>query len=195
MSCTFYSFKGGLFGGDYWCDKKDCRVDNDTYRRYCRDYNYSNCPIFKKSDSSGCFITTVVCDILGNEDNHEILNNLRKFRDEVLQKDEKYYEILKDYDNIGPYLADYIANDRDSVTIANTVYNNMILPVNELILNKEYEMAVSKYQLMVMSLIEYYSLRELYDELKSNDYGYLEDEFVPMCAGHGKRKILVKPEV
>lgn len=36
MSCTFYSFKGGLFGGDYWCDKKDCRVDNDTYRRYCR---------------------------------------------------------------------------------------------------------------------------------------------------------------
>lgn len=99
MSCVYYEFKSALFGGDYWCNKKDCRVDDNTYRRYCRDYSYDECPIYKKTESSGaCFITTVVCKIVGLKDNDQVLQNLRNFRDNILQPNEKYYDILKEYD-------------------------------------------------------------------------------------------------
>lgn len=66
--------------------KKDCRVDDGTYRKYCRDYNYDECPIYKHQESSSCFITTVACQILGKEDNDPVLNDFRKFRGNILQK-------------------------------------------------------------------------------------------------------------
>ena len=106
MSCTYYRWNGGSFTGDYWCDKNDKRVDSDTYSKYCRGYYYSDCPVYKRSDSSGgCFITTIVCNVLGKSDDDKVLNNLRYFRDNVLKKDECYRYILIDYDNIGPVIA------------------------------------------------------------------------------------------
>ena len=84
MSCSYYKFSSSLFGGDYWCTKNDCRVDEKTYIKYCRDYNYSSCSIFRKVDSSGCFITTIVCDILKKPDDDKVMKNLRYFRDNVL---------------------------------------------------------------------------------------------------------------
>lgn len=198
MSCSFSSFKSsGWFGGDYWCDKKDCSVNEDDYRRYCRDYNYGDCPIYKQSNSSGCFITTVVCDVLGYEDNNEILNNLRCFRDDVLQKDKKYYDVLNDYDSIGPYIADYIANDKNGVEVASIVYNNMVLPVNELIKKKEYDRAVSRYELIVMNLISFYRLNELYDILKEEKKKATDEmcEYEAFMAGHGKRRILARQDI
>lgn len=190
MACTYYSFKGGLFGGDYWCDKKDCCVDTDTYRKYCRDYNYSNCLIYRNTESVGCFITTIVCAMLNKPDDDKVMTTLRKFRNEVLQKNEKYYDILKDYDNIGPIIASSIIKDTDCITMANTVYNNILIPITNLIENKEYDKAVSMYQIMTLSLIDCYGYREYYEEMKKKNYGYKIDEFNPEEAGHGKRKIL-----
>lgn len=73
MSCTYYRWNGGRIFGDYWCDIKDTRVDNATYSKYCKDYNYSKCPIYIKNNSSGgCFITTIVCDVLGKSDDDKV---------------------------------------------------------------------------------------------------------------------------
>ena len=192
MSCTFYSFKSGLFGGDYWCDKKDCRVDSDTYYRYCRGYSYSDCPIYKQSNSSGCFITTIVCNILGKSDDDEVLNVLRDFRDNVLQSDSKYSDVLKNYDTIGPVIANSILNDSESEKMASNVYSNMILPIVLLIENKEYDRAVSNYEKMTLSLVDCYGYREYFENLKNNNYGYIDNEFELKMSGHGKRKVLVK---
>ena len=122
MSCTYYRWNGGMFG-DYWCDKKDERVDEDHYRRYCRDYNYDECAIYKRTESSGgCFITTVLCNILDLPDNHETLNTLRSFRDNVLKKDKSYKEILMIYDGIGPMVAEAIINDEKKHEKAKDLY-------------------------------------------------------------------------
>lgn len=187
MPCTYYSFKSNLFGGDYWCDKKNVRVDNDTYYKYCRGYSYGECPIYRQSNSSGCFITTVVCDILGKKDDDKILNNLRSFRDNILQQDSEYYNILKDYDNIGPVLADAMENDKDKVKMATFLFNTVIMPINSLIENKQYEQACEKYYLMTLALINYYGLKHEYNNDKDNDYGYLE--FNPKTAGHGRVRV------
>ena len=64
MSCEYYKFQDGLFGGDYYCIKKEETVSSDIYYKYCRDYNYDACPIYKmSSNSSSCFITTIVCNL------------------------------------------------------------------------------------------------------------------------------------
>lgn len=98
-----------MFGGDYTCiiegsswDKRKA-LDSDHYRRYCRsDYDFKDCPIYKShyGSSGSCFITTVLCNVLGLSDNHETLNTLRNFRDNILQKDGCYKEILQVYDSI-----------------------------------------------------------------------------------------------
>lgn len=186
MACTYYSFKGGFFGGDYWCDKKDCRVDEDTYYKYCKNYNYDECEIYKQSNSSGCFITTIICHTLGKQDDDRILQTLRSFRDNILQKDEKYYDILKEYDTIGPIIADCIANDQYKEIVAEETYQKSIIPIYYLIYHKKYDEAITRYQLMTQLLIDYYSLNEEYAKIKSQNYNY--EDFTPETAGHGKRR-------
>lgn len=186
MSCDFYEFQSSLFGGDYYCRKDNKVINSDTYYRYCRDYGYRDCPIYLEQSSGGCFITTIVCEILGKNDDDEVLNNLRNFRDNVLQKNEKYYDLLKDYDIIGSMVADCIVNDKDKLNIALWLYNNMILPINGLVLEGNSEEAVNRYYDSTLAMVEYYGLSFCYENLKNNDYEY--GCFNPKKAGHGLRK-------
>lgn len=186
MSCVFYKYNGGIFSGDYWCTKKDCRVDSDTYYQYCRDYNYDACPIYKHQESSGCFITTIICNILRKKDDDVILQTLRNFRDNYLQKNEEYYNILKEYDTIGPIIADCIANDKYKELVVWETYEKSLIPIYYFIRQKKYEEAITRYQLMTQLLIDYYSLNEEYTKIKNQNYNY--DDFVPETAGHGKRR-------
>jgi len=191
MSCQYYKWNGGIFG-DYWCIKNDKRVPSDHYYKYCRDYSYSDCPIYKQSQSSGCFLTTIVHKILGKEDNDKVLENFRGFRDNVLQQNEKYYDVLKEYDIIGPMLVDCIENDCDKEKMACGVYRNILLPLNEKINNKEYNHAVNMYHCMTMTLISYYGLDSEYENIRNNGYNY--PSFNPKTAGHGFRKVKVNPD-
>lgn len=184
MSCTFYRWNGGVFG-DYWCDKKNERVSSDIYSRYCRDYSYGDCPIYKQSNSSGgCFITTITCNILGNEDNCKVLNNIRFLREEVLKKDQKYLEILMDYDYVGPLIACSIEHDSGKKEMATMLYDKVLSKVSTLIEKKEYQSAIEIYQKMVLSLIDYYGLKEFYEHYKNNCYDV--DIFNIEKSGHGR---------
>lgn len=185
MSCTYYRWNGGSFFGDYWCDKKDVRVYDDDYYKYCRDYNYSECPIYKQSSSSGgCFITTITCNILGNEDNCKVLSNIRFLREEILKKDEKYLEILMDYDYIGPLIACAIDRDSEKTEMAKKLYQDVLMPVSTFIEQKNYEKAITKYQTMVMALINYYGLQGFYSSFKENSYD--KSAFNVEKSGHGR---------
>lgn len=192
MSCPFYDFRSSLFGGDYYCLKKEEYINTDTYSKYCRAYSYSDCPIYKHQESSGCFITTVVCDILGKEDNHELLNNFRNFRDNILQKDKKYEEILKNYDTVGPVVGDAIYKDEDRIKLSLVLYNNILKPINELIKQEKYDEACEQYYVMTLKLINYYGLKHDYNLHVDNNYGYGQDEIDIKNSGHGKVRKLIK---
>lgn len=188
MSCPYYEYKSGLFSGDYWCDKKDCAVNDDIYYQYCRNYDYSSCPIYKHTESSGCFLTTIVCNLLGKSDNDTILNDFRNFRNHILQKQEKYYDILKEYDTIGPVIKDAILIDSNRQIIANGIYQNGLLPIHHLIQQKNYDQAVENYYVMTLMLINYYGLKKEYNQLKDKNYYNLN--FDPTKAGHGRRRTI-----
>lgn len=191
-SCRFYRYEGGFFSGGNTCSvtgRKE-NVTEDYYVRYCKhDYNRRDCPLYRKYgpyESSGCFITTVTCEILGQQDNSLIMNHLRNFRDNVLQTNEKYYDILKEYDVIGPKLADCIRQDKDREVMANGLYKNVLVPVSQLVNDKDYDKAVETYYVMTLMLINYYGLKHQYNAIKDDNYGY--DDFEPSKAGHGRVK-------
>ena len=193
MSCTYYEFDSGLFGGDYTCtiegsswDKRKI-LDTNHYRRYCRsDYDFRDCPFYirRYGSSGGCFITTVLCNILGLPDNHETLNILRNFRDNVLQKDKQYAEILKVYDAIGPMVADKIINDENREQIALDLYKSSLLPIVEEINNNNYNRAIKHYLYMTLYLVSDYNFRDTYNALKEVDFGFTN--FNQKTAGHGR---------
>lgn len=102
--CEYYDFQG-----DY----------NKGYCSWYRAYYYpgddcSHQSPKATSSSSNCYITTIVCDKLGLEDDCSVLNTLREFRDNVMQQNFKYCKILFEYDVIGPKISEMIKNDTDT---------------------------------------------------------------------------------
>ena len=54
MSCSYYTFRQG----DYYCTKKSDYVNEDVYYKYCRNWDYSDCPVYKGDTSGGCYLTS-----------------------------------------------------------------------------------------------------------------------------------------
>lgn len=184
MSCSYYRYNSGIIFGDYWCDKKNQAVNEEQYNRYCRNYDYADCPIYRYRESSGCFITTVVCELLGFSDDYFVLNILRDFRNNVLQKDKKYKEVLMEYDVIGPMIADYLRKDSKKQELAQYLYKLCLIPVCNNVLNKRYDDAVLCYQHMTTELICHYGLYDIYNELRNNHYRVAD--YNQKLGGHGR---------
>ena len=149
---------------------------------WCKDYS-SKCP--RKAQSGGCFITTVTCHILDKKDDDVVMNGLRKFRDEVLQKDEKYAEILQNYDIVGPMIANELMKDENKEKIAEVVYDHVLTPISELVEKGENDKAVEAYYQMTLLFINYYGYLNSYNYLAEHDFGFKEGEFDQATAGHG----------
>lgn len=108
----------------------------------------------KSYEAVGCYITTVVVNILGESDTIELLMTLRKFRKEVLQVDPKYRDILFKYDALGPVLARAIVASKDRVSLAMDIYNIYLKGCKRYIEKGEYDKAVELYKELTNSLIE-----------------------------------------
>lgn len=191
-TCKYYTYEGGLFSSGDTCSvtgKKET-ISSSYYNQYCRyDYKRRDCPLYKKYgpyESSGCFITTVVHNILGNPDNCRVLNDFRNFRDNILQKNPQYREGLKEYDGIGPEIACQITHDKEAKDMAEMTYELDLLKVHKYYLQGEYDKAYQYYCKMTQDLISYYGLDLLYEQLKKSNFGF--EHFNQTLAGHGNKK-------
>lgn len=131
-----------------WC--KERREYVDPYSRACSN-RFKNDDV-KNPPSSDCYITTIVCEILGQPDNSPILNALRVFREEVLKKDKKYHNLLCEYDIVGPVIADAIRNSLKPEVFSKFLLETYIEPTVDCVLDKKYELAVMIYKYMVEQL-------------------------------------------
>ena len=187
--CEFCKDASSFFSTRYECELTNEYVPY-SYVDYCKNNNrVSDCPWYKKNgnkSSSSCFITTASCNILGKEDNDNVLNALRKFRDDILQKDTKYEDVLKLYDSIGLLLSCYMFHDKNKDNIANKVYEKLI-KLCDLIKDKKYDEAVNNYIIMTLKLVSNYKIQEKYRQIRDNNFGFSEGEFNQSNAGHGKR--------
>lgn len=163
------------------------------YKGYCslyKSYEYpgNSCSNQKPRDyvSSGCYITTILCDVLGMEDNADILNTLRGFRDNVMQKDPKYLETLQEYDVLGPVISENIKeeyNESNDKFLWNQVFETFIRPTSNLIKIGNYDLAVSKYKEMVLHLKSFFAI---------GDEVYTIRDYDISRGGHGKVYTLPK---
>lgn len=170
-NCVYYDFKG------------------DNYKGHCSYYGSyyypgDSCSHQKKREStSSCYITTIVCNLMGNNDSCAVLNTLRSFRDNFLQKDEKYAKILYEYDTIGPLIASCLNEQFSKMDKNDKEFNkvkylyNYLEAINVLIKNKEYNYAISKYEDLTLSLKDYYGIKSV-NNVK-DDYNFEK-------GGHGK---------
>lgn len=127
------------------------------------------------SAQAGCYITTMVHSILGMDDKSDTMETLRSFRDNVLQKDEKYKDILYEYDTVGPQIAEKLKSEDKKVV--KEIYSSCLVPVVELIKEKRNSEAIDKYKNMTQMLALYYDI-DISKEV-DKDYDYT-------TGGHGK---------
>lgn len=155
---------------------KDWFSGDTKYRcKACWQYKKltdSTCSSFKeiKKDTgsytpSGCYITTIVCDILGYEDNCELLTVLRNFRDTTLKSNPIYFPLLIEYDIIGPIISRYISKEKNNYNFALGLMNYFLLPCANLIKNGDINGAIEAYTNMVNQLrdefeIPHYSVND-----------------------------------
>lgn len=115
------------------------------------------------------FSNNNLCNILNKEDNGIVLEKMRMFRDNVLQKNKQCIDILKDYDNIRPVIAQCMILDKNKIKLANGLYP-ILEDITKKIDDKNYEQAITNYQVMALSLINYYNLKHTFNNLKDNNY-------------------------
>ena len=165
--CTYLDPNKCYSNGTFWCEKKLEYVyaNQEECYRFCRAYSrpdsvsksYEEFSV-NKTSNSGCYLTTMLCKILKLPDNNKYLNNFRNFRNNVLQKDEKYREILAEYDIVGPIIADALNNDPLNSQISITLFYNYIKPINSLINDNKNDNAVNLYKEMTNSLKNLYKV-------------------------------------
>ena len=134
--CTWY--------GSYYYPDNTCVDEGDHYRY--RGY-----------------ITTMVCSRLGLGKEDEVYKTIIGYQKNVMEKDDKYTNLLKDYDDIGPKISKEL--ETEDITIIQAIYDRFLTPVANLINNEKEDQAVFKYKHMVEILRGHYHINR---ENKSN---------------------------
>lgn len=168
--CTYLDLDTGDIFGEFWCEKRlerhkanelECNRFCRAYKRSCKESSSAHQYSIDHSNSSGCYLTTMLCDILKLPDNNIYLETLRNFRNKVLQRDKRYKSLLVEYDIIGPKIAQYLSNDPLKEKIANEYFNTYIAPITKLINEGNYELAITHYMGMTNSLKYFYNLNNI----------------------------------
>lgn len=158
MSCPFYKFESSLFGGDYYCIKQEKTVNSDTYYKYCRNYDYSDCPIYKhQSSSGGCFLTSACTLARGLPDDCHELRTLRAFRDGWLKQTDDGITLIARYYEIAPKIVAAIDTLENRLEIYDDIYSNLVLPCVALIEAEDYQDALALYRDTTLRLEKEYT--------------------------------------
>ena len=151
MSCAYYTFRSN----DYYCLKKGDYVNSDVYQRYCKNYSYDECPIYKGNpDSGGCYLTTACVEARGLPDDCEELTILRDFRDNWLKKQPGGAEEIAEYYATAPRIVAEVNKRADAREIWNGLYDLLVAPCVQMIQAGAMEQARALYKKSALELKE-----------------------------------------
>lgn len=165
-ACTYLNEREDC--GKYYCERKGewhyatdprCYSFCEAYGRStsARENMYDNS---KSHSSSGCYITTIMCNILEMPNDNYYLETLRNFRDNVLKKDAKNFPLLIQYDKIGPIIASCLEKDENNKEIATMLFNHYIEKTVTAIEEGKITTAINIYIGMTMALQERYNVNK-----------------------------------
>ena len=152
--CLLLDLNDQKWGNEYFCPKKGKYVDPKNYA--CSNF------VKRKQNTgyqrSGCYITTIICNILRQSDNCDLLETLRNFRDQYLKQNAEYLILLDEYDQIGPIISNELFEDENNVQIAKELAKIFLIPCYYAIKQKDYDNAITIYKNMVTALKVRYNL-------------------------------------
>lgn len=149
--------------GKYWCEIKgeDRKANDPKCYNFCEAYGRSDSArenMYNNSSSSGCYLTTIMCTLLKYPDDNYYLNTLRKFRDNVMKQNPKYFPLLFMYDTIGPIISYELSIDPEGTKIAQVFFDNYITKSVSAIEENKYETAINIYKAMTDTLAKKYQI-------------------------------------
>ncbi len=154
---------------DYVRTKDNCKC---TYRGQYYNLNEPKCCYYKYDQykdyydlNHRWYIVSAIMSKLGLSDKYECVSLLHNFRINVLEKDDRYNEILAQYDIIGPKIAELLINDSDSKELCERLIQVFLIRVLEKIKEKQYNEALEIYLEMVNLLKVIYNV-----DIKSEEY-------------------------
>lgn len=138
----------------------------------------------KKSNEqiTGCYITTVICSVLGYSNECYVLKQMRDFRNNIMQKDSQYLNILLEYDVIGPMIAENIQKEyieTENKDMWTRFYQLYLSKTADLISFRKYKEAVEMYKCMMIALKDYFGISEI-------DFTIYREKYDMSHGGHGK---------
>lgn len=130
MSCPYY-----WWNHNYACRKSKKDVDEDTYYKYCRNYDYDDCPIYKQEppSDSACYLTTACIKAKKLPDDCYELTTMRNYRDTYLRSLPTGEDDINHYYDVAPKIVRNIESQENSDLIFCSIYNELIIPCIELI--------------------------------------------------------------
>lgn len=168
--CTYLDLSTGDLYGKFWCEtrlERHLACELECYR-FCKAYSRSSSEAesayrYSKehSSSGGCYLTTMLCNILGMPDNNYYLETMRKFRKNILQKDEKYKSILVEYDIVGPKIAEALNNDPIKYQVASKYFHSYIISIIDMLRENKNNEAIFSYVEMTNSLKYFYGMNNI----------------------------------
>lgn len=168
--CIYYCYDSG-----YTCLLKRRKtgyssIDSDTVHRYCWNYQYDDCPMYRKRDeywdswsgcggdsSDGCFLTSACVEAKGLPDDCRELTVLRRFRDAYMRNTEQGQADILDYYAIAPDIVNRIRREEDPLAVFERIYRELVLPCVALIDEGQNEEAYEKYKEYTLMLKSAYS--------------------------------------
>lgn len=149
MSCPYY-----WWNNHFACRKSGKDVNEDIYYKYCRNYDYGDCPIYKgdSGSSGGCFLTSACTEAKGLPDDCDELTTLRFFRDSYLKNRAGGVDDIKEYYEKAPAIVAAIRSHDDTYAIFGKIYEDLVFPCVEMIKNGQYEDTYKYYKGFVLNL-------------------------------------------
>lgn len=175
----------------YWCRERRKYVE--TTDRAC---SYAMEDKSKKNDTGyqrfGCYITTMVVDILGYEDNCDLLQTLRSWRENFLRVNVEYLPILVQYDIVGPLISRYILKEQNNRLQCQRIVDYFLIPCVDEIKRGNNVEAVEIYLNMVNHLNDTYGLPSIpISTLANCNFDAMDSE---MFQNLGKGRVRILPE-
>lgn len=133
---------------------KNNEIIKNSDNKVATEYDIAEA-IKKSQKSSGCFISTVVYETIKDQDDCHELILLRKFRDEVMLRDDSYSRLVDEYYAISPSIAEKLSQVNDK-KLCEYLSDNFIKQSIELISKGENVKAIEVYMDMVGFLERYF---------------------------------------
>lgn len=161
LARTYY--QKGVNAGDKNATKMLTRLEETVKAKARRENTYNSSyqrtertSFSSTSSDSSCFLTTATCRVMGYEDDCEVLQSFRHFRDHILLPQCEGEKLVGEYYQIAPRILEKIDASTNPQAVYQSMWDDYIKPGYDLLLAERHQEAKDLYVKLVTTLMKTY---------------------------------------